>query len=188
MAINDKEAYLRDVLPLKTHVLGDCVFIDRADGMFTASNDPTVSVPVYRFQLRLTSPVYHSLKKEVDNIFDVVGGRDLYHFTPPDDWNKLTYSQRDEIRFTDQYQKTGLVPIYNPQTDRYLVPRPIDNVLSSDKERLVYFKQTIPPKVNCYTEGEDLTGLECTAECKLRQLDNGSVYITAHSINIYSHN
>ena len=184
----ERDRYCKEVLSIKTHILGDCVFLDEAKGVFDSVTVTGISVPVYKFHVCLSPKNYSVLRKEIEGAFQIIGGSETYVFTKPDDWDRMSFSQRDEYRFTDQYSKTGLVPVYNPQTQHYLVPKPIDKILSSREYGIAYFQQVVPPKLNGYTEGEDLTGLECTVEGRLNLLDNGHLYLQAKAINIYSHN
>jgi hypothetical protein len=184
----ERNNYAKDVLPLKSHVLGDCVFIDNAEGVFTPVDIPSISCPIYKFQVKLTPKNHSVLQKEVQNALSIIGGNEVYTFIKPDNWDRMSFSQQDEIRFTDQYQKTGHIPVWNPSTNQYMVPRPIDNVLSSREYCLAHFHQITPPRLNGYTDGEPLEGLECTVEARLRLLDNGNLYLEAKAINIYCHN
>jgi hypothetical protein len=188
MTVTDRKTYSEDVLSLKTHLLGDSIFVDGAEGVFTPITITGISRPVYKFKVKVTGEVYSQIRKAVDTAFQLIGGEEVYNFVPPEDWKSLSFSQQDEVRFTDQYQKTGTIPVWNPTTNRYMVPRPVDNILSSREYRLVSFHQVVPPKVNGYTEGESLDGLECTVEARFRLLDNGNLYLEAKAINIYSHN
>jgi hypothetical protein len=184
----ERDSYDKTLLEVKTHILGDCTFVDEAEGIFNAQTVSSVSLPVYKFCLKLTPKNYSVLKKETETALQLYGGTEPYVFVKPDNWNSMTFSQQDEYRFTDQYQKTGSIPVYNPQTQNYLVPMPIDYVLGSKETGLVYFNQLQPPKLNGYTDGEPLTGLECTVEANFKALDNGRVYLRAKAINIYCHN
>jgi uncharacterized protein YpiB (UPF0302 family) len=60
----ERNRYDIDYLEVKTHILGDCVFVDEAEGMFTAVNVSSVSLPVYKFCLKLQPKEYSLLRKE----------------------------------------------------------------------------------------------------------------------------
>ena len=184
---NDLYQLRKDSIEAKTLSLNECTFVSSKD-IWEPKIVGDSSVPIYSLSVRVSPKDFNEVSRQVDEAVRLVG-KETYFFDKPDNWDKLTWQQQDEIRFTDQYNKTGVLPIYNPVTNSYLVPKAQDFVLSSPDLRQIYSRSIVAPKViGDAKEGDNLNGRECSVRGNIRVFDNGRIYFSAREITVFAGN
>jgi hypothetical protein len=177
----------KNAVESKSVHLNDCTIIDDRN-LLTPKTTQDSPNPVYQFLLKVSHKDYNDLVKEVDEAVRLFG-QTTYFFDKPDGYDSWAFSRQDEYRFRDQYNKTGLLPVYSPNLQDYLIPKAQDFILGASESRNVFCSSLKPTKMfGDIPESGSFIGRECSARCNIRVFESGKIYLGCNELTVFAGN